>query len=131
MPSASPTPSWMAPRNGSKNPRTKKGESLGRATTAIASEVAIDVLTEGIGSVATLRKVGKVADAADHVRDVPPIRLVEKDGQLFTLDNRRLEAFRRAGVAVPYRMATTEEAAAEAWKFTTQNGGTTMRVRGK
>ena len=50
-------------------PAYEKGESLGRATTAIASEVAIDVLTEGIGSVATLRKVEKVADAADHVRD--------------------------------------------------------------
>jgi hypothetical protein len=30
-------------------PAYEKGESLGRATTAIASEVAIDVLTEGIG----------------------------------------------------------------------------------
>jgi hypothetical protein len=40
-------------------PAYEKGESLGRATTAIASEVAIDVLTEGIGSVATLRKVEK------------------------------------------------------------------------
>ncbi len=28
--------------------------------------------------------------------DVPPIRLVERDGHLFTLDNRRLEAFRQA-----------------------------------
>jgi hypothetical protein len=52
-----------------EKPAYEKGESLGRATTAIASEVAIDVLTEGIGSVATLRKVGKVAEAADHVRD--------------------------------------------------------------
>jgi hypothetical protein len=57
-------------------PAYEKGESLGRATTAIASEVAIDVLTEGIGSVATLRKVGKVAEAADHVRDAE--RVVQK-----------------------------------------------------
>ena len=54
-------------------PAYEKGESLGRATTAIASEVAIDVLTEGLGSVATLRKVGKVADAADHVRDAEKV----------------------------------------------------------
>jgi hypothetical protein len=52
-----------------EKPAYEKGESLGRATTAIASEVAIDVLTEGLGSVALLRKVEKVADAADHVRD--------------------------------------------------------------
>ena len=62
--------------------------------------------------------------------DVPAIRLVEKEGQLFTLDNRRLEAFRQAGVDIPYRMATEEEAAREAWKFTTTNGGTSIRIRG-
>jgi len=60
---------------------------------------------------------------------VTPIRLVEKDGQWFTLDNRRLEAFRRAGILVPYRMATPEEAAEEQWKFTTRNGGTSIRIR--
>jgi hypothetical protein len=56
-----------------EKPAYEKGESLGRATTAIASEVAIDVLTEGIGTVATLRKVGKVAEAADHVRDAEKV----------------------------------------------------------
>jgi len=60
---------------------------------------------------------------------VIPIRLVEKEGRWFTLDNRRLEAFRRAGVPIPYRMATPEEAAEEQWKFTTRNGGTSIRVR--
>jgi guanyl-specific ribonuclease Sa len=50
-------------------PAYEKGESLGRATTAIASEVAIDVVTDGLGTVATLRKVEKAAEAADHVRD--------------------------------------------------------------
>jgi len=63
--------------------------------------------------------------------DVAPIRLVEKEGQLFTLDNRRLEAFRRAGVDIPYRMATPDEVAAEMWKFTTKNGGTSIRIRGR
>lgn len=63
--------------------------------------------------------------------DVPPIRLVERDGQWFTLDNRRLEAFRRAGVFVPFRLATPEEAAAEAFKFTTKNGGVSVRIREK
>lgn len=63
--------------------------------------------------------------------DIPPIRLVERDGQLFTLDNRRLEAFRRAGLAVSYRIATPEEVAAEAWKFTTRSGGISIRIRGR
>jgi hypothetical protein len=63
--------------------------------------------------------------------DVPPIRLVERDGKLYTLDNRRLEAFRRAGVDIPYRMAMPGEIASEAWKFTTQNDGISIRVRGE
>jgi hypothetical protein len=61
--------------------------------------------------------------------DIPAIRLVEKDGNLFTLDNRRLWSFQQAELPVPYRMATPQEAAAEAWKFTTENGGTSIRVR--
>jgi hypothetical protein len=63
--------------------------------------------------------------------DIPPIRLVERDGKLYTLDNRRLEAFRRAGVNIRYRMATEEEAVGEAWKFTTRNDGASVRVRGE
>ncbi len=61
--------------------------------------------------------------------NIPAIRLVEKNGNFFSLDNRRLWSFQQAGVPVPYRMATSEEAAAEAWKFTTTNGGNSIRVR--
>src|SRR4051794_19318392 len=63
--------------------------------------------------------------------DVPEIRLVERGGLMFTLDNRRLEAFRRAGVEVPYRMAPEEEITSEAWKFTTTNEGISIKVRGE
>jgi hypothetical protein len=62
--------------------------------------------------------------------DVPPLRLVEKDGEYFSLDNRRLEAFRRAGLEIPWRLATAEEIEQEAFKFTTTNGGVTVKVRG-
>jgi len=36
----------------------------------------------------------------------------------------------QAGVNVPYRLATPAETAAEPWKFTTTNGGTSIVVRG-
>jgi hypothetical protein len=65
----------------------------------------------------------------DSADDVPPIRLFEHGGKLFTLDNRRLEAFRRADVAVPCRMATPSEVQEESWKFTTKNEGASIRVR--
>ncbi len=61
--------------------------------------------------------------------DVEAIRLVERDSRLYTLDNRRLEAFRRADVAVAYRMATAEEAEDAALKFTSHNDGLSIRVR--
>jgi hypothetical protein len=84
------------------------------------------------------RDGGTIEDLAQGLRtgrirssDVPPLRLVERDGLLFTLDNRRLEAFRRAGVSIPWRMATEEEIAAEDWKFSTKNQGASIRVRGE
>ncbi len=64
-------------------------------------------------------------------QDVPPIRVFENEGQLFTLDNRRLEAFRQAGVPIPFQTATPDEVANEAWKLTTQNGGASVRIRGQ
>ena len=57
-------------------------------------------------------------DGTVGVENVPPIRLVRRDGKLFSLDNRRLEAFRRAGLAVRCRMASPQEVADESWKFT-------------
>ncbi len=85
---------------------------------------------------ATFRDGGTIDDLAEGLRDgtvdaesIPPIRLFEREGKLFTLDNRRLEAFRRAGMAIPYRMATSEEVQDESWKLTTQNEGASIRVR--
>lgn len=64
-------------------------------------------------------------------QNIPAIRVVEREGILFTLDNRRLEAFRRARVVIPTRMATSEEIMREAWKFTTQNAGVSIKIRGE
>jgi hypothetical protein len=66
-----------------------------------------------------------------HVQptDLPKVRLTVRNGQLHTLDNRRLVAFQKAGVATPFRMATAEEAASEAWKFTTKDKGMSIIFR--
>jgi hypothetical protein len=86
---------------------------------------------------ATFRDGSTISDLAAGLRSgavdptsVPPIRLLDQGGTLFTLDNRRLLAFQQAGVGVPYRMATDAEAASQMWKFTTNNGGTSVVVRG-
>lgn len=64
--------------------------------------------------------------------DIEPIRLVDREGHLISIDNRRLEAFRRAGMDVPTRMATAAEIkiAVAQGKFSAGPlGGTTIRVR--
>jgi hypothetical protein len=63
--------------------------------------------------------------------DVPPIRIFERGGLLFTLDNRRLEAFRRARVDIPFRRATPREVISEGWKLTTTTEGRSIRIRGE
>lgn len=70
-------------------------------------------------------KAGRVS--AD---DVPAIRVFQRDGQTFTLDNRRLYAFQQADVPILTRPATSREIADEAFKFTTRNSGASVRVRG-
>jgi hypothetical protein len=79
---------------------------------------------------------GTIEDLADALRSgrvlpetIPPIRVVQRHGLLYSLDNRRLEAFRKAGVRIPYRLATAEEERAESWKFTTKNQGRSIRIR--
>ncbi|WP_050515479.1 DUF6531 domain-containing protein [Streptomyces rimosus] len=60
--------------------------------------------------------------------DVPPVRLTVRNGNLYTLDNRRLVAFQKAGVPIPFRMASREEAMAEEWKFTNKKDGLSIVV---
>ncbi len=78
-----------------------------------------------------------VMDMAESLRkgaltpeSVPPIRVYEADGMLWSLDNRRLAAFELAEVDIPYIWATAEEAAKGAWKVTTRNEGISIRIRG-
>ncbi|MCP1307952.1 RHS repeat domain-containing protein [Paenibacillus tyrfis] len=63
-------------------------------------------------------------------KDIPEIRVFEKDGNLYSLDNRRLYAFQQANVNVRYRLATESEVSAQMWKMTTKNNGTSIRIRG-
>lgn len=62
---------------------------------------------------------------------LPPIRIFRKDGNVFSLDNRRLYAAQQAGVRIKTVGATKSEIMREAWKFTTKNGGSSIRVRGQ
>jgi hypothetical protein len=74
----------------------------------------------GAGSVDSLiadLKSGKVDPTS-----IPPIRIVEKDGQIFSLDNRRLHAFQEAGIDIPF-VKLDRVPRKERKKFSTENRG--------
>jgi hypothetical protein len=65
---------------------------------------------------------------------IPSVRIVEKDGSIFTLDNRRLQAFQQGGVSIPYqKLESIPES--EMFKFKDYNSGktdgTSVKVRGQ
>jgi filamentous hemagglutinin len=62
--------------------------------------------------------------------DLPSIRVFEKDGRVYSLDNRRLLAISEAGVSIKVVLATPAEVAKEGWKMTTPNNGSIICVRG-
>ncbi len=78
---------------------------------------------------------GSVDDLAMRLRGglspstIAPIRIVERRGKIFTLDNRRLYAFQQAGVSVPFHRLDAVPRR-ELRKFTTNNNGTSIFVRG-
>lgn len=63
--------------------------------------------------------------------DMPLIRLwKDEEGKIWTLDHRRLAAFRLAGLeSVPFVWATEEEVANQMWKMTTTTDGKTIRLK--
>ncbi len=89
----------------------------------------------------TFRDGRSVQDLVDGLRsgrikpgDVPPIRVVERNGQLISIDNRRLAAFREAGVPIRTRPATAEEIlqAQRQRKFSAgEFGADDIRIRGQ
>ena len=85
------------------------------------------------GRVDGLARALRGAGGRDLASRIPPIRLVNRNGVLYTLDNRRLAAFSGSGQQISYRMATSQEIAKE-WlkKFTTtvrQGSGKYITVR--
>ena len=67
--------------------------------------------------------------AAGKADDIPPIRIYERDGKVWTLDHRRLIAAREAGKDLQYRKATAAEIARDGWKNTSENDGHSLRIQ--
>jgi len=79
---------------------------------------------------------GKIEDLIHALKegqkvDVPPIRIVEFEGQIYTLDNRRLYSYQQANLEIPYLKLDVIPAKEKALKFTTQNQGVKIDIRKK
>jgi len=62
--------------------------------------------------------------------DIPPIRVFERNGKIYTLDNRRLYVFQQAGVKIRWVKADPNTVKRELkWKWTTKNDGKSVKVR--
>ena len=78
-----------------------------------------------LGNAAALR------NGALKASDLPIMRVwQDKTGKIWTLDHRRLAAFRLARLnSVPVRWATPNEIAQNMWKMTTKNGGVSIELK--
>ena len=68
---------------------------------------------------------------AGRAHDIPPVRIMEYDGKVWTLDHRRLVAARVAGTELRYKKVRFEDVKDEfADKFGTSNDGLSIAIRG-
>jgi filamentous hemagglutinin len=74
--------------------------------------------------------IGALTSGVISPADLPPIRVYEQDGLVYTLDNRRLFATYQAGTQVNIIPATAQEVSSQGWKFTTPNQGCIICVKG-
>lgn len=109
------------PNSGTINPKAVRfSQDDIRAGFTDTSKGTIFDLTEGL-------KNGTI-----NASEVKAIRLVEKDGKVFTLDNRRLKAFQDAGVDVPFETVDFNSLTKkDLRKFNTTTDGATIRIRGQ
>lgn len=70
-------------------------------------------------------KAGKVGPAS-----IPAIRIFEKDGKIFTLDNHRLKTFQEAGIPIRFEKMDAVPKN-ELFKFTTKNEGIDIEIKGQ
>jgi hypothetical protein len=66
----------------------------------------------------------------EQPEDIEAIRILDRDGKVYTLDHRRIVAARAGGVPARYRRALPHEVAKD-WssKYTTTNDGMSIDIR--
>ncbi|MFP3754398.1 filamentous hemagglutinin N-terminal domain-containing protein [Cupriavidus sp. SIMBA_020] len=112
------------------------GNGIPPGLNGLANPGAIRFTQNSIGSAfsdgTTLQStIGKLQSGIISPTDLPPIRVFERNGMIYTLDNRRLFVTSQAGTSVNIKPATAQEVNKEGRKFTTTNDGCIVCIRGK
>ena len=83
------------------------------------------------GSHTVLENIDALKSGTLKPEDLPIIKVWEDEaGKIWTLDHRRLASFKGAELdSVPVQWATPQEVADQMWKMTTQNGGTSIKLK--
>jgi RHS repeat-associated protein len=143
----------LAEKNAAAIQNIEEGDLVGLLKQAISNgQVARDAASQEIGSMDPNEvyfsqdscrytyqdtKFGNIDDTINELKSgattadqIEPIRIVRLGNKLFSIDNRRLVTFQKAGLNVNFRWATPSEAWDRLDHFTTKNGGTSIVVRG-
>ena len=123
--------------NVSKTSYVKSSENVGKGGSGTGTVNPKDVrymqssIKNQTGDYTVLDNAQALKEGTLKPSDLPEIRIwKDNDGNLWTLDHRRLAAFRIAGVdEVPFRWATDEEVASQMWKMTTKTGGASIKLK--
>ena len=83
------------------------------------------------GSHTVLENAEALKNGTLKATDLPNIKVwKDSSGKMWTLDHRRLGAFKQAGLdEIPIQWATQEEVTSQMWKMTTKNGGTSIKLK--
>ena len=83
------------------------------------------------GEYTVLGNVGALRSGKLKATDLPEIRIwKDSSGKIWTLDHRRLAAFRMAELdMIPFKWATEKEVAKQMWKMSTKTGGTSIKLK--
>jgi hypothetical protein len=112
------TPSEFAelPRAGTIDPKVIRYSQDSAGSTFKPPYGSVDDFVQGLHS-------GKIDPTT-----IDPIRIFEKDGKIFTLDNRRLYSYKQVDINIPYQKFDAVPKR-ELFKFTTTNEGTSITIR--
>jgi len=118
---------------GKTNPQAEQTEGTGQPTTVNPEDVRYmqSSIKNQTGEYTVLGNAEALKNGTLSPDDFSDIRIWQDDNeQLWTLDHRRLAAYKLAGLEeVPFQWATQQEINSQMWKMTTKTDGLSIKLK--